>query len=84
MIGFHSVIDSPLSVSRVIPPTTTMTKISAQMLSSQLDTASGRARDGTRAGAFICGRHMLARTNAGKRTDCPTSFHENFVCGLPR
>ena len=40
MIGRHSVIESPDSVSRVRPPMTTMTKIMAQQASSQ----SRRAR----------------------------------------
>ena len=36
--GFHSVIESPLSVSLVAPPTMTMQKISAAMKSSQART----------------------------------------------
>src|SRR5262249_21371131 len=38
--GRHSVIDSPLQVSRVMPPITTIAKIIAQQTSSQ--TATGR------------------------------------------
>src|SRR6516162_8378822 len=37
--GFHSVIDSPDRVSRVMPPTTTIRKISAQQANSQAATA---------------------------------------------
>ena len=44
MIGFHSVIDSPDSVSRVIPPTTTMATISPATAHSHRASASGRAR----------------------------------------
>src|SRR5690606_16549829 len=40
--GFHSVIDSPLSVSRVIPPTTIITTTSAATANSQRASASGR------------------------------------------
>src|SRR5690349_20951426 len=44
LIGFHSVIDRPLSVSRVIPPTTTIAKTSAATRNSSRDRASGWAR----------------------------------------
>src|SRR5262252_4256969 len=37
--GFHSVIDKPERVSRVMPPITTIKKISAQQASSQAATA---------------------------------------------
>ncbi len=43
LTGFHSVIDRPLSVSLVIPPTTTIRKTSAATANSQFETASGRA-----------------------------------------
>ncbi|WP_430637361.1 hypothetical protein [Sphingomonas hankookensis] len=52
--GFHSVIDSPDSVNRVIPPTTTIATISAATHQSQRATAPGRAREG-RGGASIAG-----------------------------
>ncbi len=42
MTGFHSVIDRPERVSRVIPPTTTIAKISAQQASSHAATAPCR------------------------------------------
>src|SRR6516225_8209086 len=42
MTGFHSVIDSPESVSRVIPPTTTIRKINAQQANSHAATAPSR------------------------------------------
>jgi hypothetical protein len=42
MIGFHSVIDKPDKVSRVIPPTTTITKISPQQINSHAATAPCR------------------------------------------
>src|SRR5215470_8327426 len=42
MTGFHSVIDSPESVSRVTPPTTTIKKINAQQANSHLATAPSR------------------------------------------
>ena len=42
MIGFHSVIERPLSVSRVIPPTTIIRKTSVATTSSQLAIDSGR------------------------------------------
>ena len=45
MIGFQSVIDSPDSVSRVIPPTTTISTISAATKNSQLDNVRGRAEE---------------------------------------
>src|SRR6266478_2366947 len=37
--GFHSVIDRPERVSRVMPPITTIKKISAQQTNSQVATA---------------------------------------------
>src|SRR5215469_11949230 len=42
MTGFHSVIDRPDSVSRVIPPTTTIRKINAQQPKSHAATAPRR------------------------------------------
>lgn len=39
MIGFHSVIDSPEPVRRVMPPTTTMAKTRAAQTNSQMATA---------------------------------------------
>src|SRR5215469_9814125 len=42
MTGFHSVIDSPESVSRVIPPTTIIRKINAQQANSHAATAPSR------------------------------------------
>jgi hypothetical protein len=41
MTGFHSVIDRPDSVSRVMPPTTTIRKINPQQQKSH--TATGRS-----------------------------------------
>jgi len=41
---FHSVIDSPLSVSRVIPPTSTIPTTIAATSSSQRASASERER----------------------------------------
>src|SRR5271168_4903235 len=38
--GFHSVIDRPESVSRVMPPTTTIRKINAQQTNSQAATTT--------------------------------------------
>ena len=38
-IGFHSVIDRPLSVRRVVPPTRIMATTIRAMISSQLETA---------------------------------------------
>jgi len=43
LIGFHSVMLSPLSVSRVMPPTTTIRKTMAATASNQLAMAKGRA-----------------------------------------
>ena len=43
-IGFHCVMLSPLSVSRVIPPTTTIAKTSAAMTNSHVAMAAGRGR----------------------------------------
>jgi hypothetical protein len=40
----HRVIDSPLSVSRVMPPTTTIANTSAATANSQLAMAAGRGR----------------------------------------
>src|SRR6516164_7458751 len=40
--GFHSVIDRPDRVSRVMPPTTTIKKINAQQTNSQIATAPRR------------------------------------------
>src|SRR6516165_2467664 len=42
MTGFHSVIDRPERVSRVIPPTTTIKKISAQQTNSHAATTPCR------------------------------------------
>jgi hypothetical protein len=47
-IGCHSVIESPESVSRVAPPTTTIAKTSAATITSQARTAGS-------AGRPICG-----------------------------
>ena len=43
LTGFHSVIDSPDSVSRVIPPTTTIATISPATANSQRASIAGRA-----------------------------------------
>ena len=43
MTGFHSVIDRPESVSRVIPPTTTIRNINAQQPNSHAATARRRS-----------------------------------------
>ena len=43
VIGFHSVIDNPDSVSRVIPPTTTIAKTNTATPINQLINAAGRA-----------------------------------------
>src|SRR5437868_12954250 len=40
MTGFHSVIESPESVKRVIPPTTTIRNIVAQQMNSQAATGA--------------------------------------------
>jgi hypothetical protein len=45
LIGFHSVIDRPDSVSRVIPPTTTINTTRAATTSSQRAMCNGRALD---------------------------------------
>ena len=42
LIGFHSVIDRPLSVRRVMPPTTTIANTSAATKNSRFDKARGR------------------------------------------
>src|SRR5271167_4857243 len=42
MTGFHSVIDRPDKVSRVMPPTTTIRKISPQQIKSHVTTAPCR------------------------------------------
>ena len=42
MMGFHSVIDRPLSVRRVIPPMTTIRNTIAATAISQLAMACGR------------------------------------------
>ena len=43
LIGFHCVIYSPDSVSRVIPPTITIATISAATMYSHRATVAGRA-----------------------------------------
>src|SRR5688500_7571701 len=48
LTGFHSVIERPLSVSRVMPPTTTIANTKAATNSSRLDSARGRAGDSIR------------------------------------
>ncbi|KAF0126731.1 MAG: hypothetical protein FD152_2569 [Xanthobacteraceae bacterium] len=51
--GFHSVIESPESVRRVAPPTTTMAKTSTATISSQrrmMRSVSGRAERSAVAG----------------------------------
>ena len=54
-IGFHSVIDNPDSVRRVIPPTTTIAKTKAATPISQLIKAAGRA-----AGVLDAGCEVIA------------------------
>src|SRR5436305_1270551 len=49
--GFHCVIDSPLSVSRVIPPTTTIANTRPATTSSKFEMARGRSRLGAWAAA---------------------------------
>src|SRR5262245_12080943 len=54
--GFHSTIESPDSVSRVAPPTTTVTTISAATASSHSLTARRCAGAGDGTLAMRCGR----------------------------
>jgi hypothetical protein len=59
-MGFHSVIDSPDSVRRVIPPTTTIAKTKAATPISQLIKATGRADGVSDAGCKLDGVFMRA------------------------
>ena len=43
LIGFHSVIESPLSVSRVIPPMMTIIKTSAAVANKRFESESEAA-----------------------------------------
>ena len=43
LIGFHSVIDRPDSVSRVAPPTTTIARIRSATIQSQMRMAPSRS-----------------------------------------
>src|SRR5438874_13564128 len=61
--GCHSVIDSPESVSRVMPPMTTIAKIIAQQPSSQIATA----RTGAAVSALSSPRWAIA---VGRDTLC--------------
>src|SRR5216683_1183474 len=56
--GCHSVIDTPDSVNRVMPPSTTMTKIIAQHTSSH--TATGRELMGAAAEPLLTGACVSA------------------------
>ena len=63
LIGFHSVIESPLSVRRVIPPITTIAKTSAATKSRRFDKRaradSPRCGGGGRGGGE--GAHAMRR-----------------------
>ena len=54
MTGFHSVIDSPDRVSRVMPPTTTIRKISPQQTNSHPATAFVALRAAAAFAALNC------------------------------
>ena len=70
MTGFHSTIDRPDSVSRVAPPTTTVTTIRAATTSSHTRMARrAGAEDGARLAhaSFACGNgadHIVARLSS--------------------
>src|SRR5437868_93178 len=61
LIGFHSVIDSPLSVSRVIPPTTTIANTSAAARNSRFERLRGRA---ARAASWVLARAAAESTTS--------------------
>src|SRR5947209_19624234 len=67
LIGFHSVIERPLSVSRVMPPTTTIANTRPATNKSRLESALGRSRALSRAIAVVTTvligrRYSLARS----------------------
>src|SRR5271169_132293 len=69
--GFHSVMDRPDRVSRVMPPTTTIRKINAQQTNSQAATPPRRSRGSAPAAAL--GHAVAAVTSKSRspaRTDC--------------
>jgi hypothetical protein len=69
-MGFHSVIDSPDSVRRVIPPTTTIAKTKAATPISQLINAAGRAAGISDAGyelSVVCMRSDMPLNAAGRK-----------------
>jgi hypothetical protein len=69
-MGFHSVIDSPDSVRRVIPPTTTIAKTKAATPISQLINAAGRAAGISDAGCalgVVCMRTDMPLNAAGRK-----------------
>ena len=68
LIGFHWVIDSPDSVRRVMPPTTTMQKTSAATMSNQRAMARGAERWGMIVIAVPCAYPLsYSRASHGQR-----------------
>jgi hypothetical protein len=67
-MGFHSVIDNPDSVRRVIPPTTTIAKTKAATPISQLINAAGRADEVSGAGGELSA--VSIRANMPLNADC--------------
>src|SRR5258705_363505 len=76
--GFHSTIDRPDSVSRVAPPTTSVTNISAATASSQRRTA--RRRGGGAGGRGRSGRCGLGGEEIRGRFGDPP-FGSEALCG---
>lgn len=68
MMGFHSVIDNPDSVRRVIPPTTTIAKTKAATPISQLINAAGRADEVSDAGGELSA--VFIHANMPLNADC--------------
>ena len=68
VIGFHWVIDNPLSVSRVMPPTATITTTMTATIISQLASAIGRAclLFSDMASSVVCSRGWR-KCKSGKR-----------------
>ena len=77
--GFHSTIDKPDSVSRVAPPTSSVTNISAATASSHSRMA--RRRDGRQAECRTCADHRLRRTRGPySPAPCPRNRRSRLSC----
>jgi hypothetical protein len=72
-IGSQRTIERPDSVSRVMPPTTTIRKTSPAMNRSQEDRAAGRGTAKVRAACGACAWDAIAAPIWTRRAEIPTS-----------